>query len=305
VPERYADSSLYGVNGSTQTAAYVIPLPIIGDTGGDIKITIDNNGSTISSCTLSAGYVYDKKVYLAEKKGITTTVASDSVNIDEITESTTEEVTETTTQAVSQNTGASQTANSDENKAEETIVDISDNELISVRGVSKILKKDDEYSNLIWDAETKTVTIVYKGRIVKFTSGANYVEVDGETIDLDDEQTAEIVNDRMYVPLGVLCRSLDIKLTTSFFAPGVLDTEKDETVTEASTEGTTEEATEEATEETTEATTEAATESGEADDEETDKETDEEQSETTTENNLINSDDIIVRGKSVVIPSNV
>lgn len=295
LPERFTDRSLYSVNGTGQVACYNIPLPLVGDTGGDITIRIDNNDSSISSCTLKAGYVYEKKVYEAEKKGKTdiSSAAGDAVNVEEVTEETTEAETEETTAAPAENenTGADRDNTTDEN--DEKVVDISDNQLISVRGVSKLLKQDDEYSNLLWDGETKTVTIVYKGRVVKFTSGANYVDVDGEEFELDEEQTAEIVNDRMYVPLGVLCRSLDITLKTSFFAP---------TAIEESTEETTEEVTEDETlnDEADEAETEKAENAEEAAEEDTEENTAQDAEADTpkdkaAEDLLITADDIIIR----------
>jgi hypothetical protein len=316
LPEEFTDASLYRVNKTVQKAMYNIPLPLIGETGGTIEITINNNSTSISSCTLKGSYVYDKKTYLAEKYGTSTynadTHYSDSVNVDEVTESTTEEVTETTTVLTASSTsGKSESAVDTVEK--ENIVDVSDNQLISVRGISKILKKDDEYSNLIWDGETKTVSIIYKGKLVKFTSGANVMSIDGEEYDLDEEQTAEIVNDRMYVPLGVLCRSLDIKLTTSFFAPDAVPkteddadvTDDESTTNEVSVEEETEQTTE-AVEESTEETTETATDNTTADtDEETTDATTEVTTEVTTEDDLVNSDDIIYRGKHSKLPSNV
>ncbi len=313
VPEEFTDASLYRVNRTVQKAMYNIPMPLIGETGGTIEITINNNSSSISSCTLSGSYVYDKKTYLAEKYGTSTynpdTQYSDSVNVDEVTESTTEETTETTTVLTSTSSG-SNAENSAAAVEKENIVDVSDNQLISVRGISKILKKDDEYSNLIWDGDTKTVSIIYKGKLVKFTSGANVMSIDGEEYELDEEQTAEIVNDRMYVPLGVLCRSLGITLTTSFFSSDAIpQTEEDANVTddeksstkEVSAEEETEQTTEvieESTEETTETTTDEAT-------VDTDEETSEDTTEVTTEDDLVNSDDIIYRGKHSKLPSNV
>jgi hypothetical protein len=280
-----------------------IPMPLIGETGGTIEITINNNSSSISSCTLKGSYVYDKKTFLAEKYGTSTysadTQYSDSVNVDEVTESTTEAATETTTVLTSTSSGTG-TENNAAATEKENIVDVSDNQLISVRGISKILKKDDEYSNLIWDGDTKTVSIIYKGKLVKFTSGANVMSIDGEEYELDEEQTAEIVNDRMYVPLGVLCRSLDITLTTSFFSSDAIPQTEEETDVAIEEPYTTEEVTEQTTatvEETTEETTETA--------EETTTQADEEATEETTEDDLINSDDIIFRGKHSKLPSNV
>jgi hypothetical protein len=296
LPDRFTDASLYSVNGTIEKALYNIPLPLIGENGGTIQISIDGNSSAISSCTLNGSYVYDKKVYTAEKNGSTYTPyvsGSDSVNVDEVTESTTEAATETTTEV--------KPDVASRNDDEGSVVDVSDNQLISVRGISKILRKDDEYSNLVWDGDTKTVSIVYKGKLVKFTSGENRVNIDGEYFDLDEEQTAEIVNDRMYVPLGVLCRSLDIKLTTSFFAPDAVPvTDDEETTIETTVEDATEETTESVTEETTEATTET-----EDSEETTNEDSDAEDStETTTEDNLINSSDIIYRGKYSKLPTN-
>lgn len=87
--------------------------------------------------------------------------------------------------------------------------------LVPLRAVAVALAdgditKADESSNIAWDAETKTVTIVYNGKIVQFQANSNYMVVDGTTIACDNGAVAEITDNRMYVPMRALGVALGV-----------------------------------------------------------------------------------------------
>lgn len=82
---------------------------------------------------------------------------------------------------------------------------------------SESLDNPDESDRVVWNANTKTVTLYYgQGtgqKIVQFTAGSNNMVVDGNAIAMDYGVTAEITNDRMFVPFRALGNALGIKVT--------------------------------------------------------------------------------------------
>lgn len=245
LPSRYANTSLYKVNGVSQKPVYNIRLPIRSDGEGTIEIKIDNNESTISRATLSGNYIWTKHSSTDSSSGLTDTEGEDG----EILEATTEETTtETTTAAVSSSTGSGSGSSSDseteDESEEEEEIDIfamEYNELIAVKDLSDIIAERDEFSYVDWDSETKTVTISFKDNILQFISNLDYYILNDEIVYFDNSEDDEeesgglitiatIIDRRMYVPVGVVIEALG------------LEPESEETTetTEETTETTTE-----------------------------------------------------------------
>jgi len=82
---------------------------------------------------------------------------------------------------------------------------------------SDSLDNPDESDRVVWNQNTKTVTLYYgQGtgqKIVQFTAGSNNMIVDGNPIAMDYGVTAEITEDRMFVPFRALGNALGIKVT--------------------------------------------------------------------------------------------
>ena len=90
--------------------------------------------------------------------------------------------------------------------------------LIPLRAVTIALIGDsvenaDESSNIAWDAESKTVTIIYNNKIVQFQAGSAYMVVDGTTIANENGAVAEITDNRMYVPMRSLSTAFNIPIS--------------------------------------------------------------------------------------------
>ncbi|MCD8091107.1 MAG: copper amine oxidase N-terminal domain-containing protein, partial [Clostridiales bacterium] len=274
LPRRYADNSLYFVNGVSKRPVYNIRLPFRSDGEGTIKITIDNNESTISSATLSGYNIWSKYGSQTSSSGLTDTEGEDG----EILEETTVEETtsETTTHAYSSSSsGSSGSADVTEDETEETteldIFEMEADDLIAVRDLSDIIAEYDESSYVDWDSSTKTVTISYKGSILQFISDSDYyilndeiIYFDGVSEEYEDYEEGEepvkaaratIIDRKMYVPVGAAIEALGLEPDDEETA--------EETTTEAETEETTE-AAEEAEEPAETETTETAETEGEA-----------------------------------------
>ncbi len=71
-------------------------------------------------------------------------------------------------------------------------------------------------SYILWDADKKTVTIIYQlnsaQRIIQFTAGSNEMVIDGTTITMMSCATAEITDGRMYVPFRALGLALNVNV---------------------------------------------------------------------------------------------
>ncbi len=66
------------------------------------------------------------------------------------------------------------------------------------------LTNADRNNNIAWNAETKTATILANNRTIKFTAGSNIVNVDGKDYSMDYGVTAEITDNRMFIPFRAL-----------------------------------------------------------------------------------------------------
>lgn len=116
----------------------------------------------------------------------------------------------------------------------------------------------DQSSKILWDANTKTATVLFAAgngqKIVKFQAGSNDMVIDGTSVAMENDVTAEITDGRLFVPFRALGQALGVSVSwdadtrTAFYNA---DSAKTATVTTVeATEATT-------AEETTEATTEA------------------------------------------------
>lgn len=75
----------------------------------------------------------------------------------------------------------------------------------------------DESSKVMWDANTKTATILYAAgngqKIVQFTAGSNTMVIDGTAVPMDNGVVAEITDSRMFVPFRALGQALGVPVT--------------------------------------------------------------------------------------------
>lgn len=75
----------------------------------------------------------------------------------------------------------------------------------------------DDSSKVMWDANTKTATVLYAAgngqKIIQFTAGSNTMVIDGTAVPMDNGVVAEITNDRMFVPFRALGQALGVPVT--------------------------------------------------------------------------------------------
>ncbi len=100
----------------------------------------------------------------------------------------------------------------------------SDSTMVPLRFVSIAIGVDsenvnsvDESSKVMWDANSKTATILYAAgngqKIIQFTAGSNVMTIDGTAVPMDNGVVAEITNDRMFVPFRALGQALGVPVT--------------------------------------------------------------------------------------------
>ncbi len=75
----------------------------------------------------------------------------------------------------------------------------------------------DESSKIMWDANSKTATILYAAgsgqKIIQFTAGSGVMTVDGTAIIMENSAVAEITDGRMYVPFRALGTALGVSVS--------------------------------------------------------------------------------------------
>lgn len=78
------------------------------------------------------------------------------------------------------------------------------------------INNPDESQKIVWNDNAKTATLYYgqgtNQKIIQFTANSNEMKVDGNTISMDYGVTAEITNNRMFVPMRALGNALGIKV---------------------------------------------------------------------------------------------
>gem|GEM_PF-459303 len=75
----------------------------------------------------------------------------------------------------------------------------------------------DESSKVMWDANSKTATVLYAAgngqKIIQFTAGSNTMVIDGTAVPMDNGVVAEITDSRMFVPFRALGQALGVPVT--------------------------------------------------------------------------------------------
>lgn len=75
----------------------------------------------------------------------------------------------------------------------------------------------DESSKIMWDADTKTATILYAAgngqKIIQFQAGSAIMTVDGTPITMENGVVAEITDSRMFVPFRALGQALGVSVS--------------------------------------------------------------------------------------------
>ncbi len=188
LPGRFADGSLYTVNGVSKRPVYKIRLPFISDGEGTIQITINNNESTISSATLSGYYIWTKGSSGAGTDGLTNTEGSDGEIISEAT-------TEATTAAVSSGSSGSADAETETTTETPNIFDMNYNDYIAIRDLEDILEnslfeeEDETETEEVTEEETEAVTDDASETAEDETDEA--LEADEDEADADEESEEE------------------------------------------------------------------------------------------------------------------
>ncbi|MCD7855750.1 MAG: copper amine oxidase N-terminal domain-containing protein [Clostridiales bacterium] len=246
LPGRFADGSLYTVNGVSKRPVYKIRLPFISDGEGTIQITINNNESTISSATLSGYYIWTKGSSSAGTDGLTNTEGDDGEIISEITTEAATSAVSSSTSGTSGSSGSAADAETETTTEAVNIFDLNYNDYIAIRDLEDILEnslfeekdeteeKTEEITDeeteeepeeepeeaqakaeidldVQWDASTKTATISYNGTEVQFISYSDHYVVNGENIYFEGGLGSVIIDGKMYVPAGLIIDVLGLK----------------------------------------------------------------------------------------------
>lgn len=104
--------------------------------------------------------------------------------------------------------------------AEAYIQESSNSIMVPLSCVFYSIKDDstgDDSSKIMWDANAKVATIIYKTdsgeKTIQFTAGSSVMTVDGTPITMDNGVVAELKNDRMYVPFKAFGTALGIPIS--------------------------------------------------------------------------------------------
>ena len=89
--------------------------------------------------------------------------------------------------------------------------------LVPLRFVSVALNGNnienaDNSKNVLWNNETKTVTIINGDKTIMFTANSNIMEVDETDVPMENNAFAEIIDGRMYVPFRALGQALGARI---------------------------------------------------------------------------------------------
>lgn len=203
-----------------------------------VLITNDNDSLVVKEDTDNDG-IYDRIIADSDNQVTETTTkpknyggggaGSSSLKVINYNETGSEETTEITTEATTE----------DENKGTDftqvkvtigsNVITINDKEyemeaapyiqaesnstLVPLRFVALAIaggdvENADSSNSIIWDADTKTATIVFNGSTIKFTAGSDTMIVDGKSKTIDNSVKAEIKDGRMYIPFRALGEAL-------------------------------------------------------------------------------------------------
>jgi hypothetical protein len=68
----------------------------------------------------------------------------------------------------------------------------------------------DNSNSVSWDADTKTATIIAKGKVISFTVGSDVAYINNKPMIMEHGVKAEISSNRLYIPFRVLGKALDV-----------------------------------------------------------------------------------------------
>jgi len=82
---------------------------------------------------------------------------------------------------------------------------------------SEAVTDADNSSKILWDANTKTCTIIYAAgngmKIIKFQAGSDQMVIDGTSVTMENGVVAEITDGRMFVPFRALGQALGVTVS--------------------------------------------------------------------------------------------
>ena len=197
LPDRYADGSMSDINGINNRPYYSIPMVAYADIVGQVTMSIDSNGTSISN---TSGIKSNDNTKPTETA--TTTV--------------TESSTETTTEAVENDMNTVEIQiGSKIMKVNGKPVEIdaapyiqlsTSSSMVPLRAVSEALYGGED--TVKWDAVSKTVTITYKGNVIKFKIGSDIMNINGSEKPIANNVKAEIKDSRTFIPFRALGEAL-------------------------------------------------------------------------------------------------
>ncbi len=223
VPDVCVNNSLSKVNGVGRSPYYSIPIVAYADGYGDLTITIDSNGTSVSEGISGNFDIYDESNYNSSDSATTTAA-------EETTEATTEAKDQTDTADEGEKISVSIEIGADHIYVNNvrTNIDVpayiqksTSSALVPLRAVSEAFGGN---GSVEWIADTKTAVIKYKGNEVSFTANSDNMLVNNEEKSIANGAKAEITDGRMFVPFRALGEAMGLNVdwdkntkTASFF----------------------------------------------------------------------------------------
>ncbi len=205
LPDKYADGSMFDVNGINNRPYYSIPIVAYADTVGRVTLSIDSNGTSISS---SSGIQSNDNTKPSEST----------------TEATTEVTSETETQTA---TAVTEPMNTVEIQMGSNIMKVNgkaveidappyiqlstSSSMVPLRAVSEALYGGED--TVKWDAVSKTVTINYNNNVINFTIGSDIMKINGVSKPIANGVRAEIKDSRTFIPFRALGEALNARVS--------------------------------------------------------------------------------------------
>lgn len=219
VPDIYVNNSLSSVNGIGRSPYFSIPIVAYADGYGDIRMTIDSNGTSISENITGNFDIYDEN---KTDSSVSTAAAADTA-------------AETTTEtATTDDNSDNNSNNNSDNRNEKLTVSIeigadhifvnnvrtdidvpayiqknTNSTLVPLRAISEAFGGE---GSVEWIAETKTAVIKYNGNEVKFIANSDNMLVNNIEKPIANNAKAEITNERMFVPFRALGEAMGLNV---------------------------------------------------------------------------------------------
>ncbi len=206
LPSKYADGSLYDINGITNRPIYSIPMVVYADTVGQVTMSIDSNGTSISS---TPPIISNDNT----KPSASTTETTVQTTTERYTETTTEvKVSDVNTVEIQMGSKIMNVnGKAVEIDAAPYIQLSTSSSMIPLRAVSEALYTGNDLVQ--WDAATKTVTISYSGNVIKFTIGSDIMSINGKDKLIANGVKAEIKDSRTFIPFRALGEALNVEVS--------------------------------------------------------------------------------------------